>query len=288
MMTTEEKNKVRDQLFQWEREKGTLSEAACFCRELLDIQNSEAASVSIENSRSIFESAPNTSAWLSTGEPLITFDMFHPDWDQVQRMFGRVTEWAARDKGISREEVKGLLAIAHDRKALEEVVSNWYSGCTADALAKERGIDAELLAVIVSAVTRPFLENCAAALSEKVDQAAWGRRYCPVCGGKPDFAYLHKDDGSRWLVCSRCDSRWRFSRMGCPHCGNDKQDDLSYFANTERLPKYRLYVCERCRCYIKTVDLRHAGNRISFQLERLSTREIDQQAVKQGYQAGLP
>lgn len=286
-MTTEEKTKVLDQLSRWEREKGVLSEVARYCRELVAIQNSEAASVSMENSRSIFESPRNTSAWLSTGEPLITFDMFHPDWDQVQRMFRRVTQWAAGDAAISREEVEGLLALAHDRKALEEVVRAWYSGCAACALAKERGIDAELLAVIVAAVIRPFLENCAAALSDKVDQFAWGRRYCPVCGGKPDFAYLNEDDGSRWLVCSRCDSCWRFSRLGCPHCGNDKQDDLAYFANAERLPKYRVYVCERCRCYLKTVDFRHAGSRISFQLERLATCELDQQAVKQGYQAGM-
>ena len=287
-MTTEERNRVLDQLHNWEQEQGSLADVARLCRELLDIQNSEVASVSMESLHSIVDSPKNTSAWLSEGQPLVTFDRFHPDWDQVQRMFASVAKWVARDKEVAKGEAEGLLAIALDRKLLREVVGNWYSGRTVHALTRECGVDAELLAAIVSAVTRPFLEEYAAALSEKVDQAAWGRRYCPVCGGKPDFAYLHEDDGARWLVCSRCDSRWRFSRVGCPHCGNDKQDDLFYFAEKDGLSKYRLYVCERCRSYIKTVDLRHAGSRVSFPLERLTTRAMDRQAVEEGYQAVTP
>lgn len=287
-MTTEEKNRVLDQLHRWEQGQGSLADVARFYRELLEIQNSEAASISMENLRSSADSSENTSARLSEGQPLVTFDRFRPDWEVVQRMFASVAKWVARDEETAEGGAEGLLAIAFDRKLLKEVVGNWYSGRTVQALAKERGLDVELLVAIVSAVTRPFLEAYAAALSEKVDQAAWGRRYCPVCGGKPDFAYLHEDDGARWLVCSRCDSRWRFSRVGCPHCGNDKQDDLSYFAERDGPSKYRLYVCERCRRYIKTVDLRQAGSRVSFPLERLATRAMDRQAVEEGYQAVTP
>ena len=38
--------------------------------------------------------------------------------------------------------------------------------------------------------------------TDQVDQEKWRRRYCPVCGGNPDIAYLDTERGSRWLVCS--------------------------------------------------------------------------------------
>jgi len=121
-------------------------------------------------------------------------------------------------------------------------------------------------------------------LLPEVDQERWRRQYCPVCGGPPDFAYLDKDAGARWLLCSRCDAEWLFQRLQCPYCGSQDQSALAYFTDDEGL--YRLYVCEQCKRYLKAIDLRQTESEILLPLERLLTFELDVQARGKGYRPG--
>ena len=121
----------------------------------------------------------------------------------------------------------------------------------------------------------------ARALIGLVDQDAWRRSYCPVCGGNADFAYLETERGSRYLLCSRCDSEWLFQRLRCPYCHTEDQNALSYYSNDEEV--YRLYVCERCKHYLKTIDLRKAKPEVEISVERLLTYELDAQAREDGY-----
>ena len=115
-------------------------------------------------------------------------------------------------------------------------------------------------------------------------QEAWYKRYCPVCGGGPDFAFLDKErDGARWLLCSRCDAQWLFYRLVCPHCGNDDQHSLAYLTDDTGL--YRLYVCEKCRRYLKTIDLRKTEAEVLLPLERILTLDLDRQAHESNYTA---
>jgi hypothetical protein len=124
----------------------------------------------------------------------------------------------------------------------------------------------------------------AEALSDVVNQGVWRQRICPICGGKPDFAFLDKERGGRWLLCSRCDMEWLFQRLQCPYCGTQGQKALSYFTNDQGL--YRLYTCEECRSYIKAMDLRKTQAEALLPLERILTAQLDRQAVGAGYKAG--
>lgn len=128
---------------------------------------------------------------------------------------------------------------------------------------------------------RPFLVNYSRALISLVDQATWRRSYCPICGGSPDFAYLEAERGARWLICSRCDAEWLFQRLQCPYCQTVDQKDLSYYSNDDEI--YRLYVCDKCKHYLKTIDLRKAGSGTEVSVERLLTYELDVQASEYGY-----
>ena len=110
---------------------------------------------------------------------------------------------------------------------------------------------------------------------------SWRRGYCPICGGSPDFSFLEKEEGARWLMCSRCDTQWLFQRLECPYCGTQDQTALAYFTDDKGL--YRLYVCDKCKGYLKTVDLRQAESGINIDLERLLTSDIDIQAQESGY-----
>jgi len=184
-------------------------------------------------------------------------------------------------RGTIGEQIENLRDIASNGKLLQNVVKVWYQGSSLASITKERGIDNEVLGFVVQAALKPFLSLYAEVLLPKIDQESWRRRHCPVCGGSPDFAYLDKERGARWLLCSRCDAEWLFQRLECPYCGSQDQDSLAYFTDDEGL--YRLYVCERCRHYLKAIDLRQAECETLLPLERFLTLDIDTQAHKDGY-----
>jgi hypothetical protein len=127
----------------------------------------------------------------------------------------------------------------------------------------------------------PFLRRYAAALAPLVNLETWYRPYCPVCGGEPDFAALDKPHGARRLLCSRCDFEWPFRRTSCPFCGNDKPEQYLYVPSEDGI--YRLYLCDRCRRYLKVIDRRELVEERLLPVERILTLPMDQAARQEGY-----
>lgn len=221
---------------------------------------------------------------LTQGIPLLSFEDLSLDWAQVQALLQEIIRSVAKDSPDVSTEVKTLGNILSEKVVLEEVVKAWYKGSSLVPIATRHSIDSELLGLVVAAVVKPFLSAHSEVLLPKVDQESWRRRYCPICGGRPDFAYLDEERGARWLLCSRCDAEWLFQRLECPYCGCQDQDALAYFTDDEGL--YRLYVCEQCKRYLKVVDLRQAKSEVLLPLERLLTFEFDIQAGEDGYRSG--
>jgi FdhE protein len=141
--------------------------------------------------------------------------------------------------------------------------------------------EADLVQVSVDLALKPYLEWAAEKVLPHVDQERWKRRYCPVCGGAPDFAFLGEEAGTRHLLCSRCSSQWVYSRIGCPFCGTHDHKKLSYYLGEDEV--HRLYVCQACRRYLKAIDLRKAGRRVLFPVERVTTVGMDVAAQQEGY-----
>ncbi|MCJ7831514.1 MAG: formate dehydrogenase accessory protein FdhE, partial [Dehalococcoidia bacterium] len=102
--------------------------------------------------------------------------------------------------------------------------------------------------------------------------------------GEPDMAALGKGSGRRRLLCSRCDSEWTFRRLGCPFCGNDEPGQLAHYPSDDHI--YRLSVCERCRRYLKTIDLRAAAAEHPLAAERILSAGMDVAAERAGYRGG--
>ena len=46
---------------------------------------------------------------------------------------------------------------------------------------------------------------------------------------------------------------------------------------------YRLQVCDNCKTYLKTLDMRKAAGEVLIPLERILTVEMDRQAREKGY-----
>jgi FdhE protein len=156
----------------------------------------------------------------------------------------------------------------------------WFTGKELPSELRD-DVSESLMQTIIQATLQPFLADYSRALLKSVDQANWRRGYCPVCGGNPDMAFLEKEYGARWLICSRCDFQWLFQRLACHCCGNREQESLSFFIDDTE--QYRLYVCEKCKSYLKAIDLRKTENDVLLPLERFNTLDLDSQAKSYGY-----
>jgi FdhE protein len=148
---------------------------------------------------------------------------------------------------------------------------------------REESLEAEatLAQMAVDVALKPYLAWAAERVMPHVDQDHWKREYCPVCGGAPDFATLDAESGARRLMCSRCDSQWLYRRMGCTSCGTTDHTKLAYYPSEDNV--YRLYVCQECRHYLKTIDLREAKRVILLPVERVTTVAMDAAARQEGY-----
>jgi FdhE protein len=135
----------------------------------------------------------------------------------------------------------------------------------------------------VDLALRPYLEWAAEQVWSHVDQERWKQSYCPVCGGAPDFATLDKESGARQLLCSRCSSQWNYRRLGCPFCDTTDHTKLMYYPSEDGI--YRLYVCQECRHYLKTIDLRETARAVLLPVERITTVAMDVAAQQEGYRS---
>lgn len=201
----------------------------------------------------------------------LKFDELHLDWDKVDDLFKRALE------------IIGEYSSSIDAKspiALRQIVQSWYNKQSFP----HDGMDEDIVTVAIHSAIKPFLARWAEELLPQIGQEKWRRRYCPICGGTPNFAYLEPENGARWLCCPRCDAEWLFQRMECPFCGNAEQKELSFFTDLDG--RYRVYVCEKCKRYLKAVDLRTVSKDVAMPLEWINTLDLDRQACERGYKSG--
>lgn len=277
-MSSETEAKMLQKLDELEQREGELPSFVQLYRQWLRLQ-SEARSRFTTPKPNLGEDV--ISNRLTQGIPLLSFEDLSLDWAQVQGLCREIIRSVAKDSPDASKEAKTLGNILSRKAVLKEVVRAWYEGSSLIPIAMRHSVDGGLLGLVVAAVAKPFLSAHSEVLLPKVDQESWRRRYCPICGGRPDFAYLDKEMGARWLLCSRCDAEWLFQRLECPCCGCQDQDALAYFTDDKEL--YRLYVCERCKRYLKAIDIRRAESEVLLPLERLLTFELDIQAWEDGY-----
>jgi FdhE protein len=264
-MTLQTDNKVIEQLAEWQPYVGLY-------QRLLEID--------VEDSY-----LPTLNAHISEvakrfvqGNFILQFEDLLPDWVAVEKLFREAVSIIVEHS--SATAISGRLA---KHRLVERAARVWYYS-SPTYITSEVKTDWETFSFCFRAAIHPILSRYSKVLSPLVEQNSWRRRLCPVCGGKPNFAFLSKDTGARWLVCSRCDAEWLFFRLECPFCGNRNQDSLAYFVSEDEL--YRLYVCEQCRAYIKAIDLRRTEGDTLFPVERILTLDLDRQARDAGYKPG--
>ncbi|MCG9969340.1 formate dehydrogenase accessory protein FdhE [Pelotomaculum terephthalicicum JT] len=144
----------------------------------------------------------------------------------------------------------------------------------------QQDLPADTFGLLLNHTVKLFMRQYVEKVLPLVDTEDWLKGNCPVCGGRPNFALLEKESGGRYLYCGLCETKWRFQRLGCPFCYSNE----SQFITIEGMDKYRVYVCEECRGYIKTVDERKAGeDGVNLFLEDINTMHLDLLAISEGY-----
>jgi len=282
-------NKILKKLDEWQQSEDSLPEGIEFYKRLLVAQNDTEEKYLVPEPTL---SQSDIEGRLKQGINLLVWEDLSLDWIALQNLFNTIATLTVEYYADVEGDLKPLMDFASDLSTLQEATKIWYHNQPLSQLADAHSVSEGLLSALIHSAVKPFLTTRSEALIKLMDQQWWRRRYCPVCAGKPDFAFLSGKHGSdflgkerryRWLLCSRCDAQWLFQRQQCPYCGNQDQDALSYFTDDAGL--YRLYVCQRCLGYLKTIDLSQTKEEILLPLERLLTIDMDRQGQEKGYKS---
>ncbi|MBI2869431.1 MAG: formate dehydrogenase accessory protein FdhE [Chloroflexi bacterium] len=250
------------------QKEGELPRLLKFYRELLEAQ--EQVEERMSSRPPVEKSREDILRQLEEGVPLLTGEDVTPYLDELRRAFKQVSTIYAAYADLFD------IDMAQPEPEFPETP---VRVCGGPGEATEPA--GSLARSVLHSTLRPFITSRARALS--FPQESWRRSYCPVCGGLPDLAYLDQEKGARWLLCSRCDTGWLYQRLQCPACGTQEQGVLSFL--TDDSGRYRVYLCDSCRHYIKAIDLRQAGTGTPVALERFYTLGLDRQAIERGYKA---
>jgi FdhE protein len=276
MVVTEE---ILSELKKRGKKEKTKPELLEFYRKLLEIQYEAEQKLGVPEAGLSLKAA---SQRLGQGLPILRFEELTVDWAYLKDVFIRITELFREYASLFNKPLAPGATKKYGVTRLKRAIRAWFEG---SELPVEPGDDAgnelDVLEDILQLTFKPFLTGYRKALISLVRPENWRLGQCPVCGGNPDFAYLDDESGARWLVCSRCDAEWLFQRLQCPCCGTQDQNDLAYFTDDEG--RYRLYVCENCKQYLKALDIRIAKSEFIPPLERFFTFDIDAQAREYDY-----
>lgn len=231
---------------------------------------------------------------MGEGFPLIDKKEIKLDMDSAATLFKNICRSLQRNNKKVAPEIKKInQAIRKSEIDLEDLFGKLIAGDKEylDSIGEKTELNRWLLLFLAENSINPLLEAYAEKLKGYVDQKFWFKGYCPVCGSAPVLGELKNVEGlegAKFLVCSSCSFKWRFNRLKCPFCGNEDQKKLRYF-NTEADGKgYRVDVCEECKKYIKTIDLRELRMDVAPIVEDIGTLHLDIIAQNEGYNRGVP
>ncbi len=227
-------------------------------------------------------------ARLAMGLPWIDATAIHPDPDQVQvilrELLADLRSSAASnrvvlDRLIEAVDAGTLSAIAFLRAILDR------DGSAIDLFAERLGVPTQVLHFIGVFLARPFFAVAAHGFNPELVEIEKAGATCPACGQEAALAVHMPDGGQRRLWCRYCGVEWPVRRLRCLSCGNTDSATLGYFKLDEEIDR-RVDYCEKCRCYVKTIDLRtSSGERspVRTDLEDLMSGELDATAVREGF-----
>ncbi len=162
------------------------------------------------------------------------------------------------------------------------VAGNQHSSVVERAAARQ--LDAQLLWTISQYALEPALRAYCQQLTALVENVAWSKATCFLCGAEATYAELQGNEQSKHLRCGRCGADWSMPRMQCAHCGNEDHKTLTYlFAEQERDLICRVQVCDACHGYMKILTTFSPAPPELVIVQDLATFHLDIIAENEGY-----
>jgi len=179
------------------------------------------------------------------------------------------------------EEIDLIISVLPKEQAdRNELVSKIFIPGTNLATCFSTDLPAETLGLLFSNTAKPFIKKYVEMVLPEIDPDRWYKGFCPICGARPNLAILDYNPNGKYLHCGVCEIKWRFYRLKCPFCN----DSNSQYFSIKGAKKYRVYICDKCGGYIKTI-IRSESNEqeLNFFMEDISTIQLDLLALKEGY-----
>jgi len=222
---------------------------------------------------------------LMEGFPLLNKRDLPLDMASATILFKRLCKVLSRSKRGSGDSKSITQALRRKDMDLAELFrqAGAENGEYVSTLSKRLGVREDLLFFLAENSIKPILKAYADELKGNVDQEAWWKGYCPICGSPP-FIAKFLEEGERFLICSSCSFEWRFMRLTCPFCENEDHKALKYFYSEREGKTTRVDVCDKCGRYIKGVDVQALGGEFIPIVEDLGSLYLDVIAQKEGYE----
>ncbi len=147
---------------------------------------------------------------------------------------------------------------------------------------RQLNLPEDLFTFFLIYLARPFREQAASYLLEKIEKLIWLYGYCPVCGHWPVLAHINEESGERTLWCVCCNTKWKFKRTQCAFCLNENHESLEIISPVNE-ESYRIHACKKCKRYLKEIKSNNDAMNFQFDKMYLGTVPLDMIAEKQGY-----
>jgi FdhE protein len=140
-----------------------------------------------------------------------------------------------------------------------------------------------LILFVVETVLQPFAGQRAIQLMLRPNLDSRAPMHCPRCAALPVAAVLREEGqgAKRFLLCALCLTEWECLRIVCPACGEQQFDKLPVYT-AEQFAHVRVDACDRCRRYVKTVDLTKDGLAVPC-VDDIASVSLDLWARERGY-----
>lgn len=223
----------------------------------------------------------------SNNKPLIKHIDINIDPDQFKALYIQLLDFIKTNRSDSANIIDKFKKAADNldfnllvKKLLEDDYKSLIEAVSA------LNIPAELFVFTLDHTLRPFLRVFASpfagAINEETFQYWNFPNICPFCGAKTRIGRLRDGDGRRFMFCDRCFTEWETRALYCVHCGNDEVGTIRYIS-IENDPAYQIYVCDKCKGYLKTYDERKKNGTVDLFIANVETVYLDILAQENGY-----
>jgi FdhE protein len=219
--------------------------------------------------------------------PLLRKQDFPLDLDASVQLFQSLCRIAEKANPFLADQASKIEETVRKWKlTLKKLLADGLDDQKAAAAAEKFNWDEKVFSFLIQTSLKPSIMAAMKLISKDLKPVTLSKGDCPVCGSLPDLALLDEEVGKKSVLCSFCGYRWQIERLLCTFCKNQEQNSLHYLA-VEGEDSCRIDLCEKCRHYIKTIDLRKTEG-CDPSIEDLATLHLDILASQRGYERTVP